>query len=168
MYPALRGVTLVGFRAIDPREEVGVPRKGYPPEFRRKVLDLVEAGRPVREVGRDLGISDQTIYTWRKQDLIDKGQLPGVTTTEQAELLAARKRIRELETELSVTKRAIELVREVVREVVPPKGGSKRSRCWRAKVCRSRSPAGCWRCQSRATSPGEAGRPRRDRCGTHG
>ncbi|MEU8310543.1 transposase [Actinomadura sp. NPDC048955] len=101
-----------------------MPRKGYPPEFRRKVLDLVEAGRPVREVARDLGISDQTIYTWRKQDLIDKGQLPGVTTTEQAELLAVRKRIRELETELSVTKRAIELVREVV----PPKGGSKRSR----------------------------------------
>lgn len=101
-----------------------MPRKGYPPEFRRKVLDLVEAGRPVREVARDLGISDQTIYTWRKQDPIDKGQLPGVTTTEQAELLAARKRIQELETELAVTKRAIELVREVV----PPKGGSKRSR----------------------------------------
>lgn len=101
-----------------------MPRKGYPPEFRRKVLDLVEAGRPVREVARDLGISDQTIYTWRKQDLMDEGQLPGVTTTEQTELLAARKRIRELETELSVTKRAIELVREVV----PPKGGSKRSR----------------------------------------
>jgi transposase len=109
---------------MTPREEVGMPRKGYPPEFRRKVLDLVEAGRPVREVARDLGISDQTIYTWRKQDLIDKGRLPGATTTEQAELPAARKRIRELETELSVTRRAIELVREVV----PPKGGSKRSR----------------------------------------
>ena len=37
-------------------------RRGYPPEFRRKVLDLVEAGRKVADVARDLGISDQTIY----------------------------------------------------------------------------------------------------------
>jgi transposase-like protein len=39
-------------------------RRGYPPEFRRKVLDLIEAGRMVADVARDLGISDQTIYTW--------------------------------------------------------------------------------------------------------
>jgi transposase-like protein len=38
-------------------------RRGYPPEFRRKVLDLVEAGRKVADVARDLGISDQTIGT---------------------------------------------------------------------------------------------------------
>ena len=25
-------------------------RRGYPPEFRRKVLDLVEAGRPIAEL----------------------------------------------------------------------------------------------------------------------
>jgi hypothetical protein len=28
-------------------------RRGYPPEFRRKVLDLVEAGRPISEVAQD-------------------------------------------------------------------------------------------------------------------
>ncbi|WP_066361436.1 transposase [Herbidospora mongoliensis] len=77
-----------------------------------------------RDVARDLGISEQTIYVWRKQNLIDTGRLPGATTTEQSELLAARKRIRELETELAVTHRAIELVREVV----PPEDGSKPSR----------------------------------------
>ena len=32
-------------------------RRGYPPEFRRKVLDLVEAGRPIAEVAKALGIS---------------------------------------------------------------------------------------------------------------
>lgn len=42
-------------------------RRGYPPEFRRKVLDLIEAGRKVADVARDLGISDQSIYTWRRQ-----------------------------------------------------------------------------------------------------
>jgi transposase-like protein len=45
-----------------------VARRGYPPEFRRKVLDLVEAGRPIAEVAKALGISDQSIYTWRRQD----------------------------------------------------------------------------------------------------
>jgi transposase len=54
-------------------------RRGYPPEFRRKVLDLVEAGRPVAEVAEALGISAQSIYTWRRQDRIDKGLLPGLT-----------------------------------------------------------------------------------------
>lgn len=39
-------------------------RRGYPPEFRRKVLDLLEAGRSVAEVAHDLDISDQSIYSW--------------------------------------------------------------------------------------------------------
>ena len=30
-------------------------RRGYPPEFRRKVLDLVAAGRPIAEVAKALG-----------------------------------------------------------------------------------------------------------------
>lgn len=80
-----------------------MPRRGHPSEFRRKVLDLVDARRPVRNVDCDLGISEQAIYVWREQDLFDTGRLPGVTTTGQVELLAARKQIRELETELAVT-----------------------------------------------------------------
>ncbi|MEU6187546.1 transposase [Nocardia sp. NPDC047038] len=36
-----------------------MPRR-YPEEFRRKVLDLVAAGRPVAQVAADLGISAQT------------------------------------------------------------------------------------------------------------
>jgi hypothetical protein len=43
-----------------------VPKR-YPEEFRRKVLDLVAAGRPVAQVAADLGISDQTIYVWPRQ-----------------------------------------------------------------------------------------------------
>ncbi|MEU5520662.1 transposase [Streptomyces sp. NPDC047860] len=51
--------------------------RSYPAEFRRKVLDLVEAGRPIRQIAHDLGISEQTIYVWRRQHLIDMGRLPG-------------------------------------------------------------------------------------------
>ena len=97
----------------------------YPPEFRRKVLDLVAAGRSVASIAADLGVSDQTIYTWRKQELIDTGVEPGLTTVEAAELRAAKRRIAELETELAVTRRANELLKE---QVASPKGGSKQSR----------------------------------------
>jgi transposase len=97
---------------------------GYPPEFRRKVLDLVEAGRPIAEVAKALGISDQSIYAWRRQDRIDRGLEPGLTSGEKSELGAAKRRIVELETELKAMRRAMELVREVV----PPKGDSRRSR----------------------------------------
>ena len=60
---------------------------------------LVGAGRKVRDVARDLGVTEQSIYARRKQDRII-GREPGVTSAEQAELAAARRRIRELETEL--------------------------------------------------------------------
>ena len=97
---------------------------GPPREFRRKVLDLLEAGRSVADVAADLQISDQSIYSWRRQDRIDRGLVPGLTSVEKAELVAARKRIVDLETELKTTRRAMELVREAV----PPKGGSRPSR----------------------------------------
>ena len=100
-----------------------MPRR-YPAEFRRKVLDLVAAGRPVAQVAHDLQISAQTIYTWRRQQLIDSGQIPGMTSSDQAELVAARKRIAELENELAIHRRAVELLGGVV----PPKGGMRRSR----------------------------------------
>ena len=46
----------------------------YSPEFRRKVLDLLDAGRRVAEVASDLGVTQQTIYNWRRQHLIGSGQ----------------------------------------------------------------------------------------------
>ncbi|GAA1180958.1 transposase [Pseudonocardia alaniniphila] len=98
--------------------------KRYPAEFRRKVLDLVAAGRPVAQVAADLDIRDQTIYVWRRQELIDTGQLPGTTSTENAELTAARKRIAELEAGVAIHRRAAQLLGEVV----SPKDVTRRSR----------------------------------------
>ena len=73
----------------------------YPPEFRRRVLDLLADGRSVASLSEDLGVSDQTIYNWRRQDLIDRGVEPGSTSAEQAELRAPRRRIRERVLEVS-------------------------------------------------------------------
>jgi transposase-like protein len=75
------------------------------------VLDLLRAGRTVQQVAEDLRISDQTIYNWRRRDRIDHRLEPGVTSTDHRELVAVRRRIAELETELAVTRRATELLR---------------------------------------------------------
>ncbi len=99
-------------------------RKGYSAEFRRRALDLVATGKTVAEVARLLEVSDQSIYSWRRQEQIDNGELPGLSSAEQEELRVARLRIRALETELAVHRRAAELLKESVR----PKGGSRRSR----------------------------------------
>ena len=59
----------------------------------------------------------------RRQEQIDNGELPGLSSAEREELRAARLRIRALETELAVHRRAAELLKESVR----PKGASRRS-----------------------------------------
>ena len=99
-------------------------RRGYPPEFRQRVLDLLVAGRRPTDLARDLGISSQTIYVWRRQDQIDRGEIPGLTSAERTELAAAKQRIRELEAELAIHRRASDLLAERT----DPKGGSRRSR----------------------------------------
>ena len=97
----------------------------YPSEFRCRVLDLVASGRSVASVSGDLGVSDQTIYMWRRQELVDTGVEAGLTTIEASELRTAKRKIKDLETELAVTRRANELLKE---QVVSPKGGLRQSR----------------------------------------
>jgi transposase len=105
-------------------QEDSMGRRGYPGEFRQRVLDLVAAGRRIADIARDLGISDQTVYSWRRQERIDRGLEPGLASGERAELMAARRRIRELEAELAIHRKAAELLRGTT----SPKGGSRPSR----------------------------------------
>ena len=85
-----------------------------PPEFRQRALDLVRSGRPVPEVARLLGIAESCLYRWRRQDLVDRGLKPAA---ESAELAAARRKIRELQEENKILRKAA----AAVQEVVPPK-----------------------------------------------
>jgi transposase-like protein len=71
-----------------------------------------------------LGISDQTIYSWRRQQLIDSGQLPGMTSQDSAHLVAVSERVAELEAELAIHRCAAELLDAVV----PPKVATMPSR----------------------------------------
>lgn len=97
--------------------------KQYPPEFRERIIALARAGKPVAQLGADYGLSDATIYRWVSQDRIDHGERAGPTSTQNAELVAARKRIRELEHELELVRKAAAIFDE--QEKIRPKGSTR-------------------------------------------
>jgi transposase len=82
-------------------------RPSYPPEFRRNVLDLVRSGRSVKAVAEQFQVSRQTIMNWQKQDDLDSGRrTDGLTTEERKEMTMLRRRVRELEMERDILKKA--------------------------------------------------------------
>ena len=94
----------------------------YPSEFRRRAVALVRSGWSVTKTAHDLDVTTTTIYNWVKQDRIDRGEIPGVSTTESKELVRARRRIRELETEMEILRRAHELLGK---DILRPKGPTR-------------------------------------------
>ena len=106
MYPGLHGVGLHDSRSRRRRRSrvrAEALSRGVPPQGSRS------SGRwPSRcLVAADLGTSAQTIYAWRKQELVGTGQQPGLSRAEQTELSAANKRIRELENKVAILKRPV-------------------------------------------------------------
>jgi transposase len=98
--------------------------KRYSSEFRIRILDLLDQGRSVKELCETFDVSSSRVYAWKAQQRVDRGEVPGLTSVEQTELAAAQRRIRTLEAELAATKRANELLRQVV----PPKGVTRPSK----------------------------------------
>jgi len=85
-----------------------MPRR-YPLEIRRQVIELARSGTRVKQLAATFAVSEATIYNWTKQDKIDRGEIEGQSTDQAMELTAARRRIRQLETELAVSRRVNEV-----------------------------------------------------------
>ena len=82
-------------------------RPAYPPEFRLEAIELLRAGRAPRELSESLGVSEQTLRNWRRQDQIDRRERDdGVTTDERAELARLRRENTRLRQERDLLKRA--------------------------------------------------------------
>jgi transposase len=81
------------------------PRK-YSDELRRRAIDeVLERGRKIPQVARDLGIgSPETLRAWVRQAEIDRGLKAGPTTDELAE-------IRQLRREVADQQRTIEILK---------------------------------------------------------
>ena len=89
-------------------EDVAVP-KPYPQEFRDDVVRVArdrEPGVTVEQIAKDFGVHPMTLFKWLRQAEIDEGAKPGVTRNDSAELREARKRIKLLEQENEVLRRA--------------------------------------------------------------
>ena len=84
----------------------------FPAEFRLRAVALVRAGKTITATAAELGISTGALHNWVRQDQIDRGERPGLTTQESAELAKAKKRIRALEAEVEILKRAAKLLGE--------------------------------------------------------
>ena len=82
-------------------------RPAYPPEFRREAIELLRAGRTLRELSESLGVSQQTLRNWRRQDQIDRRERDdGLTTDERVELARLRRENQRLRQERDLLKRA--------------------------------------------------------------
>ena len=81
-------------------------RPPYPEEFRREAVELVRLGRSMRDVAESLGVSAQTLRNWSKQIDVDAGRREGLSSDDKEELTKLRRRVRVLEQEREILKKA--------------------------------------------------------------
>lgn len=82
----------------------------YPDQFRREALELVRQRRSIPDVAESLGITAQSLRNWKRQDERDRGERDdGLSSVEREELRELRKRVKRLEQERDILKRATAL-----------------------------------------------------------
>jgi transposase len=97
-------------------------RRYYAPEFRRQMVELVQAGRSPEALAREFEPTAQSIRNWVAQAARDAGRGDGgLTTAERQELNHLRRENRQLRLEREIlSKAAAWFARET--NAIPPKG----------------------------------------------
>jgi transposase len=79
----------------------------YPPEFRRRMVELVRAGRKPEALAKEFEPTVQSIHNWVAQADRDEGRRSdGLTTEERKELVRLRRENRQLRMEREILSKA--------------------------------------------------------------
>jgi transposase len=82
------------------------PRRNFTAEFKAETVVLVRSsGTSIRQVCRDLDLTETAVRRWVEQAEIDAGKRPGLTTDERAELAQLRRENRVLREEREILKK---------------------------------------------------------------
>lgn len=87
-------------------------QRQYDAEFKKEVLKMTMEGKPVVEVARDLGISPERIYKWRRDEKLRIGAVAfasagGKALTPEEELRAIREELETTKRERDILKKAL-------------------------------------------------------------
>ena len=81
--------------------------RAHPREFRDDVVAVARKGEaPIAEIAKDFGISESCLRNWLRVADVADGRRPGALVAEPAELREVKRRIRLLEQENEVLRRA--------------------------------------------------------------
>jgi transposase len=95
-----------------PNKNAQKSRRKYDASFKAEVISMIAAGRPVPDIARSLGIGENVIYRWRKNALGSSAataplQVATPSQVSLSEHLALQKRLREVEMERDILKKAV-------------------------------------------------------------
>jgi transposase len=99
-------------------------RPAYPEEYRRKIIELVRAGRSSYELAKEFEPTAVTISSWVKQADLDEGRRSdGLTTDERNELARLRRENKRLRLEREILAKAAAWFAQE-NDTLPPKDSS--------------------------------------------
>jgi transposase len=82
-------------------------RPAYPPELRRKLVDLARSGRTIADLAREYEPTENSIRSWVRQAERDGGlRTDGLSSDERQELNRLRRENRVLREERDILKKA--------------------------------------------------------------
>ena len=86
-------------------------RRNFDNEFKTTVVELLQAGKSVRELCEEYSLQDGTIRRWRREYGQKNGDLSKkrVPTTSEVELSRLKKELRETRLERDILKKAVSI-----------------------------------------------------------
>jgi transposase len=104
--------------------------KPYPREFRDDVVNVArnrEPGVTIKQIASDFGIAESCLRNWMHQADVEEGNRPGTTSAQGSENRELKKRIRLLEQENEVLRRAAAYLSQAN---LPGKGSTRSWASW--------------------------------------